>query len=101
MKQINKILRIKNIDTGNAQFAKLGYTDKQIKVYRTPDSAGRIGFTYQLSNNNRNIHNVKERIEQLERMSTTENKSYQTDLYTYEVKENRCQFIFRCSTDKK
>ena len=51
-----------------AELTKLGFTEKQMDEFFKPDFCGRIGFaSYQLSNNNGRIKNVKERIAKLER----------------------------------
>ena len=45
----------------------MGYTSEQIRELRTPDFCGRIGFaSYQLSNNNAEIHRLESRIKSLE-----------------------------------
>lgn len=73
MKAINKILRNKKYtdeDKINA-LMKMGYNETSAKGQLEPDFAGRIGFSYQLQNNNGNMRNVKQRIEKLQRQKAT------------------------------
>lgn len=68
MKAANKAIRMKNVEEGNDVLADLGFSEKQISALRTPDYCGRIGFpNYELSNNNANIHRVRERLENLKK----------------------------------
>ncbi|HZJ78295.1 MAG TPA: hypothetical protein VFD52_05820 [Clostridia bacterium] len=73
MKAINRILRNKKYtdeDKINA-LMKMGYNETIAKGQLEPDFAGRIGFTYQLQNNNGNMRNVRLRIEKLQRQKAT------------------------------
>ncbi|MBU2701153.1 hypothetical protein Ga0466249_002267 [Sporomusaceae bacterium BoRhaA] len=91
MKAVNKAIR-KNDDN---ELYKLGYTDSQIAKLKMPDSLGRVGFAnYALTNNNANIHRIKQRIEVLERNANKQPVEVEYDRYTYKEDDNRCQFIF-------
>ena len=79
MKAINKALRMKDTEKGNALLGDMGYTDEKITEFRTPDYCGIIGFApYTLQNNNANIKRVEERIKKLKEAKekgTTETKN--------------------------
>ena len=96
MKAANRSIRLKDTEKGDAQLREQGYTDKEIEGLRTPSCFGRIGYApYQLSNNNANISNVKKRIENLKKLQEVqEAPDEETDLYTYRIDDNRCQFLF-------
>lgn len=67
MKAANAAIRMKDQAKGDAKLAEMGYSPSDIKELRSPDFCGRIGYpSYQLSNNNANIHRIRERIEELE-----------------------------------
>ena len=67
MKAANAAIRLKDTAKGDAKLSEMGYTSEQIKELRTPDFCGRIGFaSYQLSNNNAEIHRIESRIKSLE-----------------------------------
>ena len=68
MKAANAAIRMKDRAKGDAKLAEMGYSPSDIKELRSPDFCGRIGYpSYQLSNNNANIHRIRERIEELEK----------------------------------
>lgn len=68
MKAANAAIRMKDQAKGDAKLAEMGYSHSDIKELRSPDFCGRIGYpSYQLSNNNANIHRIRERIEELEK----------------------------------
>lgn len=68
MKAANAAIRMKDTAKGNAKLAELGYTPEEIAQLRTPDFCGRIGYpSYELSNNNANIHRIRDRIKELEK----------------------------------
>ena len=68
MKAANAAIRMKDQAKGDAKLAEMGYSPSDIKELRSPDFCGRIGYpSYQLSNNNANIHRIRERIEELEK----------------------------------
>ena len=96
MKAANRSIRLKDTKKGDARLREQGYTDKEIEILRTPNCFGRIGYApYQLSNNNANISNVKKRIEDLKKLQEVQaTPDEETDLYTYRIDDNRCQFIF-------
>lgn len=97
MKNANKAIRMKDTEKGNAKLREQGFTDEQIAALREPDFCGRIGYpSYELQNNNANIHRIEERIKDLQRRQEMETKceAVTTDLYEYKVEDNRCQFVF-------
>ena len=96
MKAANRSIRLKDTEKGDAQLREQGYTDKEIEGLRTPSCFGCIGYApYQLSNNNANISNVKKRIENLKKLQEVQaTPDEETDLYTYRIDDNRCQFLF-------
>lgn len=68
MKAVNAAIRMKNTEKGNAELHKLGYSDDEIRQLRTPDWSGHVGYpSFELSNNNANIHRIRDRIAALER----------------------------------
>ena len=68
MKAANAAIRMKDQAKGDAKLAEMGYSPSDIKELRSPDFCGRIGYpSYQLSNNNANIHRIRGRIEELEK----------------------------------
>ena len=96
MKAANKALRLKDTEEGNARLREIGYNIGHISELRKLNFAGHIGFSqYTLSNNNANISNVKKRIENLKKLQEVqETPDEETDLYTYRIDDNRCQFLF-------
>lgn len=101
MKAANKAIRLKDIEAGNDILREMGYSEENIKALRKPDLCGRIGFpSYELSNNNANIHRVEERLKRLK--ATKERGSSEREYKTFKVVENteamRCivlAYIFR------
>ena len=68
MKEANAAIRMKDTDKGNAKLFAMGYTLEEIRQLREPDFCGRIGYpSYELQNNNANIHRIRERIQQIEK----------------------------------
>lgn len=97
MKAVNKAVRLKDTEKGDARLIALGIPAAQIPKYREPDFCGRIGFPdYELRNNNAKIKSVKNRINALERMKeqAATTQDVENDLYTFRIDENRVQFIF-------
>ena len=97
MKEANRAIRMKDRERGNAKLREMGFSDADIKKLRMPDFCGRIGYpSYELQNNNANIHRIEERIKDLQRRQEMETKceAVTTDLYKYKVEDNRCQFVF-------
>lgn len=52
------------------QLEALGFSDKQATEAITPDFCGRIGYTYQLSNNGANIRRMQDRLAELQAKET-------------------------------
>lgn len=97
MKAANAAIRMKNTDKGNAKLSDLGYTPAEIEKLREPDYCGRIGYpSYALSNNNANIHRVRERIEQLEKREKQNFSGWDFDGGKVEanISDNRLQILF-------
>ena len=97
MRNANKAIRLKDTEKGNAKLREQGFTDEQIAKLREPDFCGRVGYpSYELQNNNANIHRIENRIKDLQRRQEMETKceAVTTDLYEYKVEDNRCQFVF-------
>jgi len=98
MREANKAIRMKDTTKGNAALEKLGYTAEEIEKLRKPDFCGRIGYpSYELSNNNANIHRLEQRLESLKRVKeagTTETEAEAG----FTIRENteimRLQLIF-------
>ena len=98
MKAANAAIRRgKNEDEKIAALMALGFNEDNARELLQPDFCGRIGFAdYQLSNNNANIHRIKDRIAALERAATRQDREEVTDSYTYRenTAENRLMFLF-------
>ena len=63
MKAANKALRIADIEKSEAMLDELGFTDEEQQKLRKPDYCGRIGYpSWELSNNNAEIHRLEGRI---------------------------------------
>ena len=97
MKAVNKAVRMKDTENGDEELRTLGYTDEQIKEFRTPDFCGRIGYPqYALQNNNANIHRVEDRIKQLK--AAKEKGTQESENKFFRVVENteimRLQLFF-------
>ena len=68
MKSANAAIRMKDTANGDAKLSELGYTQEEIQELREPDFFGRIGYpSYELTNNNANIHRIRERVAELEK----------------------------------
>ncbi len=73
MKAANAIIR-KNISPAEqiAQLINLGFDAARVHKLLQPDFVGRVGFpAFELTNNNANIHRMKERIGELEKKEAT------------------------------
>lgn len=83
MKAANKIIKSKQSDEQKTEALKaLGYSDHEAYVLLKPDFAGRMGYTYQLTNNNANIASTKKRITQLEAQDLAASKANSGDSQT-------------------
>lgn len=97
MKAANKAIRMKDTEAGNDALREMGYSEGDIKRLRKPDFCGRVGYpSYQLTNNNQNIHRIEERLKRLK--SVKEKGSSEQEYETFKVVENtevmRYQIIF-------
>lgn len=97
MKAANKAIRMKDTEAGDDALREMGYSEEAIKQLREPDFCGRIGYpSYQLTNNNANIHRVEERLKRLK--TVKEKGSSEQEYETFKVVENteamRYQIIF-------
>mgnify|MGYP000282995398 FL=1 len=75
----------------------MGYSEECIKKLREPDYCGRVGYpSFQLQNNNANIHRVEGRLKSLK--AAKERGSSEREYKTFKVVENteamRYQIIF-------
>lgn len=97
MKAANKALRMKDTEKGDAALRELGYTYAQIAELRKPDFCGRVGYpSYELTNNNQNIHRVEDRLKALKAAKGKENTESENE--HFRVVENteimRLQLFF-------
>lgn len=97
MKAANKAIRMKDTEAGDDALREMGYSEEAIKQLREQDFCGRIGYpSYQLTNNNANIHRVEERLKRLK--AVKEKGSSEQEYETFKVVENteamRYQIIF-------
>lgn len=97
MKVANKAIRLKDTEAGDDQLREMGYSEESIKKLREPDYCGRVGYpSFQLQNNNANIHRVEERLKSLK--VAKERGSSEQEYKTFKVVENteamRYQIIF-------
>lgn len=102
MKAANKAIRMKDTEAGDDALREMGYSEEAIKKLREPDFCGRIGYpSYQLTNNNQNIHRIEERIKRLK--AVKEKGSSEQEYETFKVVENteamRYQIIFNGKPD--
>jgi predicted RNA methylase len=97
MKAVNRAVKKKDVKAGDAELRKMGYSDKTIERYRTPDDMGQIGFPgYALTNNNANINRMKKRLASLEQARNDETREYKFDGGTIvdDVEGNRVRIFF-------
>lgn len=104
MKQANKIIRSKKLtdDEKRQQLAGMGFSDKLVHEFMTPDFMGKYGVpAYALSNNNANIRRMKARVEELEREQERPSvDDYETEIggaavtISENTTENRLQLFF-------
>lgn len=97
MKAANKAIRMKDTEAGDDALREMGYSEEAIKQLREPDYCGCIGYpSYQLTNNNQNIHRIEERLNLLK--AVKEKGSSEQEYETFKVVENteamRYQIIF-------
>lgn len=97
MKKVNKAIRLKDAEKGDELLRNMGYTDEQIKGFRTPNFLGRLGFpSYALTNNNANIHRLEGRIKSLQ--ATKSKGTQESENKFFKVKEDadamRVQLFF-------
>lgn len=97
MKAANKAIRLKDTETGDDLLREMGYSEESIKKLREPGYFGRVGYpSFQLQNNNANIHRVEERLKSLK--AAKERGSSEQEYKTFKVVENteamRYQIIF-------
>lgn len=73
----------------------IGFSEKEIAALYTPNFLGGLGFaSFQLSNNNAEIHRLEKRIKNLQIKQTREPIAEAYEKYTYKEEDNRCQFVF-------
>lgn len=98
MKEANAAIRMKDTDKGNAKLFAMGYTLEEIRQLREPDFCGRIGYpSYELQNNNANIHRIRERIQQIEKQqagTAREGWKFEGGEIVMNTVESRLQVIF-------
>lgn len=104
MKAANKAIRMKDTEAGNDALREMGYSEGDIKRLREPDFCGRVGYpSYQLTNNNQNIHRIEERLKRLK--SVKEKGSSEQEYETFKVVENtevmRYQIVFDGKPDSE
>lgn len=97
MKAANKAIRMKDTEAGDDLLREIGYSEEAIKKLRMPDFCGRVGYpSYELTNNNANIHRIEERIKSLK--AAKEKGSSEQEYKTFKAVENteamRYQIIF-------
>ena len=103
MKAANAAIRMKDTAKGDAKLAAMGYTPERIAELRKPDFCGRIGYpAYLLSNNNANIHRVRDRIEALEKRNAIQDEGWEFDggRVAFNRDENRLQILFDDKPDE-
>jgi len=97
MKEINKILKSAKttVEQKKEQLLQI-MPEKYISKIMTPDFAGRIGYSYHLTNNNGNMARIKERIAGLEKIAAmvTEEVTINDIRIVADVEKNRVQIFF-------
>lgn len=102
MKEVNKAVRLKDTEKGNEILRNMGYTDKQIEQFRTPDYCGIIGFpSYLLSNNNANIRRLEGRIKSLQAIKSNGTQESENEFFSIreDVDSMRIQLFFEGKPD--
>lgn len=97
MKMVNKAIRMKDTEAGNDVLREMGYSEENIKELRKPDYCGITGYpSFQLTNNNANIHRIEERIKKLKEVKERGDRMAEYELF--KVAENaeimRLQIFF-------
>lgn len=97
MKAANKAIRLKDTEVGDDRLRELGFSEEEIKKLRTPDFCNRFGYaSYELTNNNANIHRIEGRIKSLK--AAKERGTSEQEFKTFKAVENteamRYQIIF-------
>ena len=103
MKAASAAIRLEVTAKGDAKLAAMGYTPERIAELRKPDFCGRIGYpAYLLSNNNANIHRVRDRIEALEKRNAIQDEGWEFDggKVVFNREENRLQILFDDKPDE-
>ena len=98
MRTFNKLLKNKD----NEGMLALGFKQSEIDTLSKPDFCGRVGFpSYKLTNNNTNIHRMKQRLKclQVHSNDTTTKKIIGDISIIDNVELNRLQIIFPCKPD--
>lgn len=98
-KGINKIMKMKKLNDveKSDKLMALGMNQKTANLLVLPDQFGRVGIpSYKLTNNNGNMKRIKDRIKQLEKRATLENKEINVGAVRIfgNVDENRVQIFF-------
>lgn len=106
MKSANKAIRLKDTAKGNKALHELGFSDKQITELREPDFCGRVGYpSFELTNNNANIHRLEGRLKELKAEKEHEQKADDWSNPYCKVVENkdimRIQLIFDGKPDEE
>jgi hypothetical protein len=98
MKKVNGIIKRENTEERRiAALVAIGHEPALAKRLLEPDYAGRIGFKeYQLINNSASVRRLRERVAELEKAATRQDKEEVTDKYTYreDTADNRLMFLF-------
>lgn len=97
MKMVNKAIRMKDTEAGNDVLREMGYSEENIKELRKPDYRGITGYpSFQLTNNNANIHRIEGRIKKLKEVKERGDRMAEYELF--KVVENaeimRLQIFF-------
>lgn len=87
MKAANKAIRLKDTEVGDDRLRELGFSEEEIKKLRTPDFCNRFGYaSYELTNNNANIHRIEGRIKSLK--AAKERGTSEQEFKTFKAVEN-------------
>lgn len=97
MKMVNKAIRMKDTEAGDDLLREMGYSEENIQELRKPDYCGITGYpSFQLTNNNANIHRIEGRIKKLKEVKARGDRMAEYELF--KVAENveimRLQIFF-------